>query len=299
MKGTRREFLKGSAAMLLASPHQKWDGGRLGIMCQVGTDEASTRTVLAAAAAAGFSRGQINFPWAKADPRYLSSLPSWLKAEGLKVDALGAYVNCCHPETDMNQCGPAEFAKAIEYAATAGCRRLVAWTGGYSTRLHEPEPRNQQPAAVDAVVRFVERYVSRLEDARLTLALEQYINMVCPDAGTLAALLRRLPTCVTAVLDPPNLTPVRLFSQRDQVLVEMMAILRDRIGVVHLKDFRPAPGAKRYDLPGPMGGEMNYPLFTRQILDLPETVPLVVEHIKPEQFAETRRKLLAVFATRT
>ena len=43
---------------------------------------------------------------------------------------------------------------------------------------------------------------------------------------------------------------------------------------------------------------MNYPLFAKLILDLPGTPPLVVEHIKPEQFAETRRKLLAIFGVR-
>jgi sugar phosphate isomerase/epimerase len=299
MKNTRREFLKSSAALVMPSPHPKWNAGRLGIMCQVGADEKSTRTVFAAALSAGFSRAQINFPWAKADRAYLSSLPSWLKEEGLKVDALGAYVNCCHPETDMNQCGPAEFAKAIEYASMVGCRQLVAWTGGYSTALHEPEPRNQTPAAVDAIQRFVEKYVSRLQDARLNLALESYINLVCPDASALISLLRRLPTCATAVLDPPNLTPLSLYSRRDQVLLEMVATLRERIGVVHLKDFRLAPGARRYDLPGPMAGEMNYPLFAKLILDLPGEPPLVVEHVKPEQFAETRRKLLPVFAAHT
>jgi sugar phosphate isomerase/epimerase len=268
-------------------------------MCQVGTDEQSARTVFAAAARAGFSRAQINFAWMKAGPGWLSSLPSWLKQEGLKADALGAYVNCCDPATDMNQCSPAEFAKAIESAATLGCRRLVAWTGGYSKALHEPEPRNQTPAAVEAVQRFVEKYVSRLQDAKVVLALEQYINMVCPDAGSLAGLLRSVPACVTAVLDPPNLTPTALFSRRDEVLRQMAAALRDRIGLVHLKDFRLAPGAARYDLPGALGGEMNYPLFARLILDLPGTPPLIMEHLKPEQFAETRRKLLAVFAAQT
>jgi sugar phosphate isomerase/epimerase len=176
---------------------------------------------------------------------------------------------------------------------------LVAWTGGYSKALHEPEPRNQTPAAVDTVQRFVEQYVSRLESAKLFLALEQYVTMVCPDADSLAALLRRLPNCVTAVLDPPNLTPLALFSRRDQVLREMAATLRDRVGVVHLKDFRLAPGGRRYDLPGPMGGEMNYPLFAKLILGLPGEPALIVEHTRPEQFADARNKLLPVFASGT
>jgi hypothetical protein len=65
--------------------------------------------------------------------------------------------------------------------------------------------------------------------------------------------------------------------------------------VVHLKDFRLAPEGGSYILPGPLGGEMNYPLFIDQILALPDSPPLVVEHVKPEQFAETRRKLVPVF----
>jgi sugar phosphate isomerase/epimerase len=199
----------------------------------------------------------------------------------------------------MNQCSPADFARAIDYAANIGCRRLVAWTGGYSTAIHEPEPRNQTLAAMDAVRRFVERYVSRLQDAGLILALESYINMVCPDTKTLAALLGRLPSCVTAVMDPPNLTPIELYSRRDEVLRTMMATLRNRVGVVHLKDFKLAASGRRYDLPGPMGGEMNYPLFARLILELPESTPLIVEHIKPDQYGETRRKVLGVFSALT
>ena len=43
---------------------------------------------------------------------------------------------------------------------------------------------------------------------------------------------------------------------------------------------------------------MNYPLFASLISDLLGTPPLIMEHLKPDQFAETRRKLAAVFAGR-
>jgi hypothetical protein len=40
---------------------------------------------------------------------------------------------------------------------------------------------------------------------------------------------------------------------------------------------------------------MNYPLFVDLILGLPDSPPLIIEHVKPEQFAETRRNLLPLF----
>jgi len=101
---------------------------------------------------------------------------------------------------------------------------------------------------------------------------------------------------VGAVLDPPNLTPVARYRQRDQVLCEMLKLLRHRTAVVHLKDFRLAKSGSSYDLPGPLGGEMNYRLFVDGILKLPGDPPLIAEHLKPAEFAAARRRLLPLFA---
>jgi len=120
--------------------------------------------------------------------------------------------------------------------------------------------------------------------------------MACPDAPSMRAMLKGLPKCFGVVFDPPNMTPLARFGQRDEVLREMARLLKDRVGVVHLKDFTLPPGATRYVMPRAMAGDMNYPLFVKQILALPDSTPLVTEHCKPEEFAEVRRKLLPVFA---
>jgi len=268
---------------------------RLGVACQLGAAETQARTVLAAARAAGFRTAQIQFAWNAVSAGFLKGLPGWLRAEDLRAAVLGAYVNCCDPETVIMACRRDDFARALDYAADLDCPRLAAWTGGFGADLMKSDQRNFTPQAADRIVRFLEPFLPRLEQAGLTLALESYITLACPDAGSLRALLDRLPKCVGAVLDPPNLTPIARFGSRDQVLHEMVRLLRNRVAVVHLKDFRLAPGGASYQLPGPLDGEMNYPQYVREILALPGAPPIIAEHIGPAEFAGTRKRLVQLF----
>lgn len=290
---TRRDLCCAALAFRYFGPDPIED--RLGVFCMLGTSEDSARQPLAAARAAGFRRVQIQFPWPRVDETYLRALPKWLAGEGLRAEVLGAYVNCCQPSNIIMDCRREDLPRALDLAGALGSRCLVAWTGGYGPDLMKPDPRNFQPAAADAIARFLEPWVPQLDKRGLTLALETYITLACPDAPSLAALLKRLPRSVGAVLDPPNLTPVHRFSQRDQELRSIVRRLRDRVALVHLKDFRLAPSGTGYELPGPLEGQMNYPLFAELILGLPTETPIIAEHLPPDRFAQARRNLLPLF----
>ncbi len=293
MLSSRRQWLAASVMPLRAGaaglPLE-----RLGVACPVGKDETSTRKVLAAARQAGFASAQIQFAWDGADRRFLEGLPAWMRAEDIRASALGAYVNCASPETVIMNCRRADFARAVDFAASFGSPRLVAWTGGFGSALMKADPRNFQREAQDSVLRFLEPFLPRLENAGLVLALETYITLVCPDAQSLGSLLARLPKCVGAVLDPPNLTPLARYADRDEVLREMAGLLRDRVALVHLKDFRLAKDGAGYELPGPLDGEMNYRLYAGLIRSLPGAPPIIAEHLQPDQFARARQRLAAI-----
>ncbi|MCC6862394.1 MAG: sugar phosphate isomerase/epimerase [Bryobacterales bacterium] len=292
MRETRRQWLRRTAAAPLGAAFgSPGAGDRLGIFCHLGEGENQARRVLAAARAAGFRRTQIFIPWDRAGEGYLKALPGWLREAGIQAEVLSAYVNCCSPETVLMNCRRTDFEKALEYAGQVGSRCLAAWTGGYGSGLMTADPRNFTPQAGDAIVRFLEPYCRKLESAGLQLALESYITLACPDAPSLRSVLNRLPSCIGAVLDPPNLTPPARYAARDQVLEEMMRVLRGRIALVHLKDFRLAADNRGYELPGPLEGEMNYRLYAKHVLSLPASIPLVAEHIPPEGFAAARRLL--------
>jgi sugar phosphate isomerase/epimerase len=177
---------------------------------------------------------------------------------------------------------------------------MVAWTGGFSANMAVADPRNFGPEAEDSICRFVSAYIRSLESAGVTLALENYITLACPDAISLRRTLNRLPPCIGAVLDPPNLTPVARFAERDTVLREMVTTLAGRITIVHLKDFRLNPAGDGYVLPPALDGKMNYPLFAHEILSqIAPDVPLIAEHAAPAQFGALRTRLLRVFDAAT
>ena len=291
----RRAFL-GTLAAAAAPAEEPWSA-RLGVMCQLAPAESEARSVLAAARQAGFRRVQVFFPWDKVGAAYLRALPAWLGAEDLRCDVLSAYVNCVEPSTVLMSTRAGDFARALDHAADMKCRRLAAWTGGYVPDLMTTDERNFTTGARDAIVRFLEPHLGRLEQAGLEVALESYITLACPDAPSLRALLDRLPAQVGAVLDPPNFTPLARYAERDRVLGEAVRLLAGRISVVHLKDFQPAPGGRGYELPGPLLGGMNYPLFVDYIRKLPGTLPVIAEHVKPANFGETRRALLRLFGS--
>jgi sugar phosphate isomerase/epimerase len=293
MSATRREVL--SLAALGAVAARRWDDDRLGIFCHLGTEEATARKTLAAARAAGFRRAQISFPWPRVSEAYLKSLPGWLASEGIRAEVLSAYVNCLNPEVVLMDCRRQDFARALDVAGTVGCRCLAAWTGSHIADLMKSDLRNFAPAAAEAIVEFLGAQAQHIERAGLTLALETYITLACPDAPTLGRVLDRLPKCIGAVLDPPNLTPPKRYAQRDQVLREMVSTLKNRVALVHLKDFRLGPDGESYSLPGPLQGELNYPLYVREILALDGSPPIVAEHLSIEEYAGARRKLLPLF----
>lgn len=284
----RRSFLTALALGKAAG-----GSGRIGVVCHLGKREEEARKRLAAAANAGFQRIQAVFPWDEIQDSFLRDLPRWIREEGLVPVVLSAYVNCLEPRQVIMSTRAEDLVRAIEYAATLSCDRLIAWTGGYAGELMRPDPRNFQPAAGETIRRFLEPHLKRLESLKLLLALETYNTLACPDASSLRSLLLRLPNCITAVLDPPNLTPISRYGERDQVLEEMLQILKGRIGVVHLKDFRLPPGANQYELPEPLAGEMNYGLFMREIRKLNKDIPIVAEHFGPDRFAYMHRRLNA------
>ena len=66
--------------------------------------------------------------------------------------------------------------------------------------------------------------------------------------------------------------------------------LGDRIHLAHFKDLKLNANGQSVDLPGPGGGEMNYPLLVSEIRKLNRPLPCIMEHIKtePAELAKTK-----------
>jgi sugar phosphate isomerase/epimerase len=93
---------------------------------------------------------------------------------------------------------------------------------------------------------------------------------------------------VGLLLDPPNFITPALYSKREDEMRRLFRELGDRIHLAHLKDLKLNVTGQSVDLPGPGGGEMNYPLLISQIRKLGRPLPCIIEHINAEA-AEMRK----------
>ena len=95
---------------------------------------------------------------------------------------------------------------------------------------------------------------------------------------------------VGLLLDPPNFISPALYPKREEELRRLFRELGKRIHLAHLKDMKLNPSGQSVDLPGPGGGEMNYPLLISEIRKLERPLCCIIEHINAEPAQMTKTK---------
>ncbi len=95
---------------------------------------------------------------------------------------------------------------------------------------------------------------------------------------------------VGLLLDPPNFITPALYPKREEEMRRLFRELGSRIHLAHFKDLKLNAAGTSVDLPGPGGGEMNYPLLVSEIRNLKRPLPCIIEHIQtePAELAKTK-----------
>jgi sugar phosphate isomerase/epimerase len=279
----------GAAKLLGAQPPK--DTIRLGMMLQGGS-AAELQEKARAIAGAGFDTVQATF-FFQPTAEELQSLARALKDLKLKTVAFGTYFNLFRPD-DNGFMGSSQAAMKL-VAAHAGlfdCRQFVTWSASYSPRFDGAEPRNHTPEAVAQLHRAIREVVLPiLEPIGGRVAFEPYFPHVAGTVELAKAVLAPFPAHrVGLLLDPPNFITPALYPRREEELRRLFRELGDRIHLVHLKDMKLNATGQSVDLPGPGGGEMNYPLLISEIRKLNRPLPCIIEHIQAEPAEMTRTK---------
>jgi sugar phosphate isomerase/epimerase len=267
------------------------DNIRLGMMLQGGS-AAELGEKAKAIAAVGFARVQVTFffrPTAE-ELKTLSRILSRLK---LQTVAFGTYFNLFRPD-DAGFMGSSRQTMQLvaAHAELFGCKQFVTWSASYAPQFGGADPRNHAPAAVAQLHRAVrEVLLPVLEPIGGRVAFEPYFPHV---VGTLELAKEVLAPFsaerIGLLLDPPNFISADLYPRREQELRRAFRELGDRIQMVHLKDMKLNPTGRSVDLPGPGGGEMNYPLLISELRKLNRPLNCIIEHINAEPAEMSRTK---------
>jgi sugar phosphate isomerase/epimerase len=296
---SRRHFLgavgattvaaSGLSQLLAAQPAK--DNIRLGMMLQ-GDSAADLQEKAKRIAAVGFRRVQLTFFFHPTVDE-LKTLARTLAELKLKTVAFGTYFNLFRPDdTGFMRSSRAAMQLVASNAQLFGCKQFVTWSGSYSQQFAGDDPRNHTPEAVAQLHRAIrEVLLPIIEPIGGRVALEPYYPHVVGTLDMAKTVFAPFPADrIGLLLDPPNFISPDLYPRREDELRRLFRELGDRIQIVHLKDMKLNPSGRSVDLPGPGGGEMNYPLLVSEIRKLNRPLNCIIEHISPEPAVMSKTK---------
>ncbi len=136
--------------------------------------------------------------------------------------------------------------------------------------------------------------VREAEETGVTLAVEPVCSHIIHNTETAERMLEDLKSDhVRIILDAVNLIDSAHTDRADELVLDAVRRLGDRVCVLHMKDFVPQPGADR-PRPVPCGqGQMAYgPLL---VLAREKNLPMTLENTTPDNAEQTRSWLESQF----
>jgi sugar phosphate isomerase/epimerase len=278
------------AAQLLGAELPK-DNIHLGMMLQGGS-AAELQAKAKAIGAAGFDTVQVTF-FFQPTAEELQSLARTLKELKLKTVAFGTYFNLFRPD-DTGFMGSSQAAMKLvaAYAGLFGCKQFITWSASHSPRFDGADPRNHTSETVAQLQRAIREIVLPILDPiGGRVAFEPYFPHVFGTVELAREVLAPFAADrVGLLLDPPNFLTPALYPKRDEEMRRLFPELGKRIHLVHFKDMKLSASGQSVDLPGPGGGEMNYPLLISEIRKLKRPLACIIEHINAEPAEMTKTK---------
>jgi sugar phosphate isomerase/epimerase len=206
----------------------------------------------------------------------------------VRVACVAHHANLMDPDLDRRHRGVMRLHALIRHARDFGTRFVVTETGSLAPRsVREPAPAGPTPEAW-AELRLIVRMA-------LDLAAEHGVQLLLkPDRAHLLAFIDdalrlRLELehpALGFVMDPANYLEGGPPSEWRAGLERLFEQLGPWSPLAHAKDVRPSSdGASK---PRAGLGALDYPLCLRLLHRHQPDAPIILEHVRPEELAETR-----------
>ena len=263
------------------------------------TRPGTLRERLEYAAAQGFTCVQLamgkavpGFKMADAPALLTEALAAEVRQEleraNMKCAVLGCYLKIAAPDEEEAARVREIYKAHLRFAAMVGARCV----GTETPPAVGPEGEDcRTPEHYQLLMDRLRPLVQETEEQGTILAIEPVCTHIIHDAEMAERMLEDLRSDrVRIILDAVNLIDSVHADQAEMIIDDAIRRLGDRVCVLHMKDFIPAPGEVR-PKPVPCGqGRMKY----EKLLGLARerNLPMTLENTTPENAEETRRFLV-------
>lgn len=225
------------------------------------------------------------------------TLAEWEKAfsdQDVTLAEVGIWRNLIDPDPMRRKAELDYAAQCLALADTVGARCAVSFIGSFApgTR-HGLDARNLGPQALEAAVETARHLIDTVKPKRAKFALEMMQATIPDSADSYLELIRAVDRPQFAAhLDPVNLvmTP-RAYFNTGALIRECFQKLGQWIVSCHAKDISLSEAAALHLDEVQIGeGNLDYRTYLTELSRLPD-VPLMLEHLKPEEYAVGRDRI--------
>jgi len=216
-----------------------------------------------------------------------------LDAKGIQVAMLGAYFNPVHSNKALVAQSVENFKHHLKKASFFGTQLVGTETGSYNDDEWTWHEKNQSEEAFQEVFRIFKDLLPVAEQAGAYVTIEPAYHHVISTPARLKRLLDALDSpYVRVIFDLFNLLHAENTTSQHQLIDEMVGYFKDKIMIVHAKDFIVVDGKLVQVAPGK--GKLDYPYLIEKLETLQTTPDLILEGVVGEDITFSRHFLLTL-----
>ena len=212
-----------------------------------------------------------------------------LQKNNLHVAMLGAYFNPVHSKEEVVRLGKAKFKNHLKYASLLNCNYVGTETGSYNDDSWTYHPENRTEEAYQRVLKTMLDLCQYSQDYHSHVVCEGAYGHVIYSPECLKRFVddvdRVFPGQIKVIIDLYNYLSYDNHHNHYQILLQAIALLKDKIVIFHLKDYTLVDGKLKQVCLGK--GLMDYPSILNAIqTDCPDAY-LISEGITGEDINES------------
>ena len=179
------------------------------------------------------------------DEALASDIRRDLAETGMECAVLGCYLNLADPDTERRARTQAVYRAHLRFAPMIGAR--VVGTETYAnpaSAFAEPPARSEE--AFRLFIDSLRPAVRWAEEENAVLAVEPVYHHIISTPERAERMLEEVPSeHLQIILDPVNLIGPDTAPRAEAIIGDALSRLGDRVRVLHMKDYVPAPDAVR------------------------------------------------------
>jgi len=234
------------------------------------------------------------------DPARIAAITRAFAQEDVEIAEVAAWTNVVQPDPDERRAARAYVAERLALADEVGARCCVTYVGTLAGgSSYGPHPDNLTQRGFDSVVEAARAIIDVVKPKRARFTFEMMQWLLPDSADVYLALIKAIDRpAFAAHLDPVNLiVSPRQFYDSGKLIRHCFAVLGPWLVSAHAKDLTlRGQLALHLDEVIPGRGGLDYATYLAELERHGGTVPLLLEHLKDEDYPEARDYIKGVGA---